>query len=157
MQTDQQKTWRTFLVDEKLEDDWLERLNALKHFDLISICQGHADAPDDQPRRRPHFNLRVKDECANALANAWPVHKDNIADAFASAFETAHTTAHLELRNGIIKDKNGVAPQNITLLKVARHTDLLKAQPAAPLHAWFDENVAAAESFDAYLTPLLFG
>lgn len=155
MQSDQQRPWRTFSVDEKIEDAWLERLNALKYFDLISICQGHADAPEDQPRRRPHFNLRLKDEFAEALINDQAQLKDRIADILDRAFDTAHTAAHFEIRSGFIKDKKGIADQDIILLKVARHLDLLKEQPIDPLRTWFDDNVAASERFDENFTAIL--
>lgn len=148
MHSDQQRPWQTFSVDAMLEDEWLERLNGLKCFDLISICQGHADAPEDHPRRRPHFNLRLKDEFAEALINDRVQVKDRISEILDRAFETAHTVAYFEIRTGFIKDKKGVAAQDIVLLKVSRHTDLLKDPPTDPLGSWFDENVAAAENFD---------
>ena len=38
---DHEKRWRDFCVDKNLEEDWLERLNSLKAFTLIGICEGH--------------------------------------------------------------------------------------------------------------------
>lgn len=85
----------------------------------------------------------------------WEIIKDQIAEALGRSFNTANTSAHFELRTGFLKDKKGVAAQDIILLKVTRQPDLLSPQPTAPLHTWFNENVAAAESFDDLCTSLI--
>jgi hypothetical protein len=52
---DDQLEWNGRFVDIDLEDQWLESLNDLIHFNLISICEGHTDR-----NRYPHINLRLK-------------------------------------------------------------------------------------------------
>lgn len=49
-----ERIWNGRIVDKNLNGIWLERLNALKAFNLISICGGH------EQRRTPHINLRLK-------------------------------------------------------------------------------------------------
>lgn len=150
-----ERPWRTFCVDEKLKDNWLERLNDLENFHLISICQGHPEGSLEIPHRPMHFNLRLKDEFVNDMITGWDEVKDGVRDALDRTFNADHTAAHLELRCGYIKDKKGIAAQDIILLKVSRQIDLLTTQTSDPLREWFDENVTAAESFDEFMTSLL--
>jgi gamma-glutamylcyclotransferase len=54
------RLWRTHIVDAGLQDSWLGALNALRVFDLISICEGHPTSGRNTFRSIPHINLRVK-------------------------------------------------------------------------------------------------
>jgi hypothetical protein len=56
-----ERLWRDYCVDKHLEDEWLESLNALKSFNLISICEGHLHQ-NLTNRAYPNINLRIKDE-----------------------------------------------------------------------------------------------
>lgn len=44
-----QRLWNVRQVDLNLADEWLERLNGLRCFELISICEGHHDCNDCYP------------------------------------------------------------------------------------------------------------
>lgn len=57
---DHERLWGERYVDKDLKDDWLERLNRLNNFDLISICQGHNGST--RSRQLPGLNVRVKQE-----------------------------------------------------------------------------------------------
>jgi len=41
------RDWCGFQVDTNLKNEWLERLNLLRCFDLIGICEGHFSCDDD--------------------------------------------------------------------------------------------------------------
>jgi hypothetical protein len=41
-----QRQWKDYQVDKNLSDEWLESLNRLKCFDLISVCEGHYQCND---------------------------------------------------------------------------------------------------------------
>ena len=56
-----ERIWRNHYVDINLKDEWLEHLNSLKVFKLISICEGHVYV-GRLGRSTPHFNLRLKAE-----------------------------------------------------------------------------------------------
>lgn len=53
------RAWRNYHVDVNLADEWLELLNDLFVFDLVSICEGHwhMEHPYDAS---PHINLKMK-------------------------------------------------------------------------------------------------
>ncbi|MBL7111903.1 MAG: hypothetical protein ISS19_08185 [Bacteroidales bacterium] len=54
-----QKSWNGHTVDQNLKDDWLNALNRLSIFNLISICEGHQRSRDPYGKL-PHINLRIK-------------------------------------------------------------------------------------------------
>lgn len=68
----QERRWRDHCVDKNLEDSWLERLNDLRRFDLISICEGHFDSRRGAGDRSPHINLRLR-------SSALPASLDELA------------------------------------------------------------------------------
>jgi len=41
------RDWCGYQVDKNLKDDWLKRLNLLRYFDLLGICEGHFSCDDD--------------------------------------------------------------------------------------------------------------
>ena len=61
-----ERIWKGRYVDKHLADHWLEALNGLSCFNLISICEGHTTV-DHHPREYPHINLRMKPECFSLI------------------------------------------------------------------------------------------
>jgi hypothetical protein len=57
-------------VDKNLHDAWLEQLNALHVFDLISICEGHHR---QRLPPRPHINLRMKNDMLTGFLKHVPM------------------------------------------------------------------------------------
>ena len=55
-----ERIWNSRCVDINFKDEWLEELNNLKAFNLISICEGHI-AGRRPFGQSPHINLRIKD------------------------------------------------------------------------------------------------
>ncbi len=47
-----ERKWQGVCVDKNLHDEWLEALNRLECFELINICEGHADALQQKKRKR---------------------------------------------------------------------------------------------------------
>ena len=57
-----QRIWQDYYVDKNLDDDWLEMLNSLSFYKMISICEGHFH-DNNRPRGAcPHINLRLKEQ-----------------------------------------------------------------------------------------------
>ena len=80
-----QRIWKTYCVDNNLEDSWLESLNSLQAFNLISICEGHA-ASGDRPRRRAHLNLRLKSAYLPKVALNFEAYVDAFRDRIGRTF-----------------------------------------------------------------------
>lgn len=150
-----ERRWRNYCVDRGLKDDWLERLNALKIFDLISICEGHEDEADVVARRLPHFNLRVRENMIGTLERRWSSDRERIGNALDGAFENRFVSAKFEMRSGFIKERKAIEPQDIALLKIGPVVDVLDFDRIYYGAEWFEENIAAAEAFDQFLFELL--
>lgn len=152
-----ERRWRNYCVDRNLKDDWLERLNGLKIFDLISICEGHEDEADIVARRLPHFNLRVRENMIGMLDRRWGSDRERIGQALDAAFENRFVSAKFEIRSGFIKERRTIDPQDIALLKIGPAVDVLDFDRIYYGAEWFEENIAAAEAFDQFLFDLLNG
>ncbi len=150
-----ERRWRNYCVDRNLEDDWLERLNRLRVFDLISICEGHEDEPVAVHRRLPHFNLRLKDTRAEMFAARWSETRTAIGEAIDGCFFNKFTSIHFEFRSGFVKERERTHPQDIVLLKLAARVDVLDFDRAYYGREWFEENVAASEAFDGYIFEMI--
>lgn len=66
-----ERLWGENAVDRNLNDAWLQRLNNLTCFDLISICEGHFNRPRNSSSPFPHLNLRLKPRLVPAIINRW--------------------------------------------------------------------------------------
>ncbi|MDM7921797.1 MAG: hypothetical protein QUS14_05805 [Pyrinomonadaceae bacterium] len=150
-----ERRWRNYCVDRNLKDEWLERLNALKTFDLISICEGHGSGTDEESRRLPHFNLRLKERLAEQLHTVWSSVRSGIGNAVERCFTSQHVEAKFEYRGGFVKDADGVSPQEIAILKLSSFVRILDFDASFYGAGWFDENVAAAEDFDNEVANIL--
>jgi len=74
-----QRAWRNYYVDANLMDEWLERLNSLELFKLVSICEGHCgeEHPYDAS---PHINLRIGPELCIQAMQSWAEFKRILGD-----------------------------------------------------------------------------
>lgn len=151
-----ERPWRNFCVDSGLRDDWLERLNSLSVFDLISICEGHSDEDPGEMRRIPHIHLRLKDaETANVTAR-WHELRLDAASLVATFLCDRNDAAHFEIRSGYAVSRGELEPVEIVLLQLAAKWDHLAAEPVNA-RIWFERNVAAVENFDRAFRLVLEG
>jgi len=56
------RIWGDYFVDLNLRDDWLEALNKLNSYNMISICEGHYQSGNILRGSPPHINLRLKEQ-----------------------------------------------------------------------------------------------
>lgn len=98
-----ERFWRGHCVDRNLDDGWLEALNALDAFNLISICEGHVTERPNSPRARPHINLRLKPSLLPRAVQHWhvvsPVLKGSLAELFVAQGTSATVELKLQVRN----------------------------------------------------------
>ena len=150
-----ERRWRNYCVDKSLKDEWLERLNDLEAFDLISICEGHGSNAETEHARLPHFNLRLKSPIAERLDDIWSNVRKDVGSAIDRCFNNRFTAANFEFRSGFVKEPGEIHPQDIALLKLTSYVHILDFDASYYNAAWFEDNVAAAEEFDRELTSLL--
>lgn len=150
-----ERRWRNYCVDKNLKDDWLERLNGLTVFDLISICEGHGSEAETELGRLPHINLRLKSPIAEGLDDIWSNIRKYVGQSIDRCFTDRFTVANFEFRSGFIKEGGAIDPQDIAILKLTSYVHILDFNASYYGEAWFDENVAATETFDRAISALL--
>ena len=134
---------------QRIKYEWLERLNDLSLFDLISICEGHNEGSAEH-RQLPHINLRLSDVHITKIVEEWNRLKADVSSVLDECFNAASFRGHFEVRSGFASDKDGNEPVEIALLKISARFDLTKSinDPKAD---WFEKSIAAAELFDKKL------
>lgn len=149
-----ERRWRDRCVDAGLADEWLESLNSLAVFDLISICEGHPDEPEFEHRRTPHINLRVKEPAAESFAGLWNSDRATLAALLDEAFLAHPLAVVFEVRSG--RELRSGSAENFVLC-------LLKLRPAPPpldrrppsKAEWFRLAIACIETLDLDLSKQL--
>lgn len=150
----QERRWRDRCVDAGLDDDWLERLNALAVLDLISICEGHLDEPVFEHRLTPHINLRVKEIHAETIAALWNSDRATLAALIDEAFLALPLSVVFEVRCGRELRSGSAADLVLCLLKLKPAPLTLDRRP--PVKAeWFRLAIAAIETLDHRLADQL--
>ena len=91
-----ERAWRNRHVDANLADEWLERLNSLCIFDLVSICEGHWQMKHPYDAR-PHLNLRMKPHCLSQALAKWGDCKDIIQKTVNQLPNSEETFVHARL------------------------------------------------------------
>lgn len=92
-----ERRWRDFCVDKNLEDDWLERLNKLKAFILVGICEGHSNNPFGSSGRYPHLNFSLRKSLLEGIAEDWEYLRTAMLNETGKLFRSDNTNIRLEL------------------------------------------------------------
>lgn len=148
-----ERRWRNFCVDRGLKDAWLERLNKLAVFELISICEGHPDDPAIR-RRFPHINLRVRERYVVEIVENWERLRTDIRARIGDSFNGRRFTGHFEIRSGYASDTAGNERVEAGMLKISVRFDVLKATEGFG-EEWFEDSISSAERFDAEMLKIL--
>lgn len=149
-----ERRWRNRCVDKGLKDEWLERLNELTLFDLISVCEGHATEPEGHPRRLPHINLRLREAYIGQVVEKWNMFKAAVGSALGECFDAGRVRGHFEIRSGYASDRKGSEPVEVALLRISARFDM-EPSSGSPKNEWFEKSIAAAECFDKKLGRIL--
>lgn len=143
-----ERLWRDRCVDKNLKDDWLERLNTLQSFELISICEGHLD-------RRPHINLRLRPDLIAALANDWHAYQAKFQEGISNIFRYPLTSASFELRYRYSTRGGRSHYREDAVLKIEALRERSSRNEELNQDEWFMANVQASEDFDKFIGDLL--
>jgi hypothetical protein len=151
-----EREWRGFCVDQNLEDDWLERLNGLGAFILISICEGHCDGGSEPSGTPPHIKLRLMDDFLPGIAGHWDEHKMAILNAISRLFQTGDTYVNLELKFKLRSGTGRLNYQENLIVRIhgrrARDSEAMDTRT----FDWFSQSVNRIEELD-HLIMLLWG
>ena len=154
---DSEREWRGFCVDRNLEDEWLERLNALRVFDLISICEGHFNRQQEPARTSPHIRLRLKDGFLSGISRHWDEHKMAVVSEVNRLFETGGTSVSLDLRFRLRLATGRLSYREELMVGLNRRQARVSEEIETNAHTWFHQNVGRVEELDAHIVGLWNG
>lgn len=150
-----ERLWRDRCVDKNLKGEWLERLNALRSFDLISICEGHPNGRPYSSRSLPHINLRLKPDLIVALADDWHAYQPRVQEGISNVFRHALTSTILELRYRYSTRGERSHYREDTVLKLEVLRESSSRSEELNRDEWFLANIRASEEFDKFIGDLL--
>jgi hypothetical protein len=153
---DHEREWRGFCVDQNLEDGWLERLNGLGAFGLISICEGHCDGGSEPSGTPPHIKLRLTEALLPGIARHWDEHKMAILNAVSQLFQTGDTYVNLELKFKLRSGTGRLNYQEDLIVRIHGRQARDSEEMDTRTHDWFGQSVNRIEELDS-LIALLWG
>lgn len=151
---DHEREWRGFCVDRNLEDDWLECLNALDTFDLISICEGHCSHQAEPSRTPPHIKMRLKEQFLPDIARRWDEHKMGILGEVNRLFQVGDTYVNLELKFKLRSGTGRLSYQEEMVMRVHGRQARVSEEIDAATCAWFEQSVERIEALDRFVADL---
>lgn len=144
-----ERIWNNCNVDKNLENAWLETLNSLQLFNLISICEGHVEGRGPFSSR-PHINLRIKEQYLPLMAREFDDISNDWQRKLTELFSTDETLAEIEYK---LKFNSSRSRQEITRdltihisSRVTRQTVKINQNTIK----WFEEMVGAISKFDVF-------
>jgi len=143
-----EKRWRDFCIDKNLEERWLEELNDLNSFNLISICEGHLAPNKNTLSKYSHINLKLKESLLPGFLKDWETLRPDILNEIHNLFQKGDTYFNLELRFKLRAGRGRLVYQEELTLKMRRFK-LRTAEAMDPeIYQWFDQSVASIKALD---------
>ncbi len=150
-----ERLWNGHNVDKNLEDVWLEKLNSLKAFDLISICEGHLNAARGRFSATPHLNLRIKVNYLPILIGNFDIISTKLYSAIVALFGVADTTADLELKITMTCSRSRQEIRRDLLFHAKARFTRQSTEMETNAVNWFNELVCNIIEFDEITSLLL--
>jgi len=149
-----QRRWNNKHVDINLDDSWLERLNALELFNIISICEGHScgEHPYD---KQPHINLRLKSQHFPNIHSRWLACREAIHALVGTSPVCDNIYIHTSF---LLEDSFPDASIRYEELGVQILCRQLRAYPTPEpwFDLWFQQAITLIEAFDMQIASILF-
>jgi hypothetical protein len=148
-----QRRWNNRHVDFNLDDSWLERLNALNLFNLISICEGHSC--DKHPYdKQPHINLRLTSQHLSKIHIRWLTCREAIHALVATSPVCNDIYIHASFSHEYSFPDASIRHEEFGIQVLCRR---LRNQPTLEpwFDLWFQQAITLIETFDMQLTYIL--
>lgn len=142
-----ERNWKTYCVDRNLDDAWLESLNSLDAFNLISICEGH-NADDPRRRRRAHINLRLKDSLLPKDIRGFDAQAEALQEPIRRLFNSILTNIDIELRVRWRPSYQSCQVQPDLVIKIQALHDATPHDMNPETHDWFTSVIPRIQEFD---------
>lgn len=143
-----EKQWREFCVDKNLEDDWLERLNHLKTFALVGICEGHCDRQPGSPGRYPYIALRLRESLLPGIAKGWGELRTAMLSEVSRLFQAADTDINLELKFRLRAGRGKLIYREALTFRMRSYEVRSAEELDAQVRSWFERSIERIERLD---------
>jgi hypothetical protein len=137
-----------------LEDGWLERLNSLLAFQLISVCVGHVSGGADPHGTSPHIKIRLRESMLPGIATRWDESKLAVIDSVAQLFQTGDTYVNLELKMRLRASTGRLNYQEDLVARIHRRRPFVPPSGDHDRCAWFDATIRGVEALDRTIVAL---
>lgn len=151
---DHEREWRGFCVDKNLQDDWLERLNDLQAFSLISICEGHCNRQTEPSRTPPHVKLRLKERLLPSVASCWNENKMEVLSKVNELFQTGDTYVNLELKFKLRLGTGRLDYQENLIVRIHGRQARASEEIDIDTDEWFERTVDRIQDLDHHVVLL---
>lgn len=145
---DHERRWRDRCIDKNLQDVWLERLNALKNFNMVSICEGHHRLYKNPSSKYPHINLRLKELYLPGFSKDWADLRPAILNEVHNLFRVGDTYFNLELKHKLRAGIGRLVYQEELTIKMRRYQPRVSEEIKPDDAVWFEHCVDCIERLD---------
>ncbi|MDD2944174.1 MAG: hypothetical protein PHC51_14570 [bacterium] len=149
-----ERLWNGHNVDKNLEDVWLVKLNSLKAFDLISICEGHPNGRGPFSAS-PHLNLRIKENYLPIIVREFDNVSNQLHSSIVQLFGVANTTADLELKVTMNSSRSRQEIRRDLVFHAKARFTRQSIEIESEVVNWFNEVVCNVSQFDDITASLL--
>jgi len=143
-----EKRWREFCVDKNLEDDWLERLNRLKTFALIGICEGHSGRQSGSSARYPYISLRLKESLLPSIPKHWEELRTAMLSEVSRLFQAADTDINIELKFRLRAGRGKLIYREDLMFRMRSYQVRTSDELDVQARNWFEQSVERIELLD---------
>lgn len=143
-----EKRWRDICVDKNLEEVWLEELNDLEVFNLISICEGHNAQRRNPSSKFPHINLKLKEKLLPGFVKDWETLRPEVLNEVHRLFQKGDTYFNLELRFKLRAGRGRLVYQEEMTLKMRFFQARVSEEMDSETYHWFAQSVESIKDLD---------
>jgi len=150
-----ERPWRDWAVDRNLDDQWLERLNNLETFNLVSICEGHLDVKSTSVKRRPCIIFGPKNDYLRPITDRWYDLKEALAGEIERIWPGKETIIEFEIQHRFVKDEEDLADIEDIIMRITsvRKRDMMIL--SVWIQKWFRKNISKIEAFDQFMKTMI--
>ena len=143
-----ERRWRDLCVDKNLDDEWLERLNKLKAFRLVGICEGHSNRHSNTVGAYPNIHLKLRATILEGVAGKWPSLKAALLKDPAKIFIHDDTKTRFELNFRLRSGKGKLVYQEEMKVRVIGIKKRKSDEMGDEVRIWFEDCIDRIEEMD---------
>lgn len=143
-----QRNWRNYQVDKNLNNDWLIRLNSLRLFNVINVCEGHYTCDDQYPM----IVLLGKSDAVGRLGSLI-LERESLLLIF-NEVVADNTTFNFSHTVGISNNPQSYFNGSNVKMSLSRKNPRMSLDFDSDTFEWFETSVCSIERIDELLSSL---